>query len=271
MNDNKTLDLLGIKGLSDSVRIATKGLIEGAGAFLSRVCLPAAEEFGLMLRDQVSAWRAGNAVRMLSKANSIYHSNRPSPTDRVSPRLAHVAVEEASWIDDDQVQEMWSGLLASSTSPDGCSDENLLFMNLLKQLSSLEVSILRFAVEKASKDVTPHGLILSGPLTGIPVDELPKLFGVKDLQRIDRELDHLRELGLIGWSGGIEGGGISAHTGMTNLTPSSLALHLYVRAQGSKLSPADYWNLSSPADENTARKQARTASKVPETTKEDQR
>lgn len=253
MNNNKALDLLGIRGLSDSVRIATQGLIEGAGAFLSRLCLPAAEEVGLMLRDKVSAWRAGNAVRMLSRANSIYLSNSASPTDRLSPRLAHVAIEEASWIDDDQVQAMWSGLLASSTSPDGRSDENLLFMNLLKQLSSLEVSILRFAVEKARKYTGHHGLILSEPLNGIPADELPKLFGVKDLQRIDRELDHLRELGLIGWSG-LDSGGIDVQTGLTTLTPSSLALHLYVRAQGSKLSPADYWNFRSSADQNTVRK-----------------
>ena len=260
MNENKALDVLGIKGLSDSVRIATQGLIEGAGAFLSRLCLPAAEEVGLMLRDKVSAWRAGNAIRTLSKANSIYLSNSPSPTDRLSPRLAHVAIEEASWIDDDQVQAMWSGLLASSTSPDGRSDENLLFMNLLKQLSSLEVSILRFAVEKARKFTGPHCLILSQPLNGIPADELPKLFGVKDLHRIDRELDHLRELGLIGW-GGLDTGGIDVQTGLTTLTPTSLALHLYVRAQGSKLSPVNYWKLTLPADENIARKQERKPSK----------
>ena len=256
MNDNKAFDLLGIKGLSDSVRIATQGFINAAAAFLSRLCLPATEEFGFMLRDRISDWRARNAVRMLSRANSIYLSNSPSPTDRLSPRLAHVAIEEASWIDEDQVQSMWSGLLASSTSPNGRSDENLLFMNLLKQLSSLEVSILRFAVEKAPKRVALHGLILSQPLSRIPADDLPRLFGIEDLQRIDRELDHLHELGLIGW-GGRDPGGISAFTGMTNLTPTPLALHLYVRAQGSKLSPAGYWNLVSPTDQNTARKQQR--------------
>ena len=141
VSDDKALDLLGIKGLSDSVKIATQGLLDGASAFLSRVCLPAAEEFGLALRDRVSAWRARNAARMLNRANSVYLSNNPRSTDRLSPRLAHIAIEEASWIDDDQVQEMWSGLLASSTSPDGQSDENLVFMNLLKQLSSLEVRV----------------------------------------------------------------------------------------------------------------------------------
>ena len=31
VNDNKALDVLGIKGLSASVKIATQGLVEGAG------------------------------------------------------------------------------------------------------------------------------------------------------------------------------------------------------------------------------------------------
>ena len=136
---------------------------------------------------------------------------------------------------------MWSGLLASSTSSHGHSDENLVFMNLLKQLSSLEVKILRFAVEQARKYTSTHGLMISQDLI-VPIDKLPELFGVQDLQRLDRELDHLRELGLIGSAMG-GGGGIILGSNNADLTPSSLALHLYVRAQGSRLSPAAYWKV----------------------------
>ena len=243
MSDDKALDALGIKGLSDSVKATTEGLLDGAAAFLSRVCLPAAEEFGLALRDRISAWRAKNAAQMLSRANTIYLSNNPNPADRSNPRLVQIAIEEASWIDDEQIQDMWSGLLASSTSPEGHSDENLIFMNLLKQLSSLEVEILRFMVEQAPKHTSPRGFILSEELI-VSIDKLPELFRIQDLQRLDRELDHLRELGLIHHGGGIQlDDGNSA-----DLTPSSLALHLYVRAQGSRLSPTTYWNLTSPTN-----------------------
>lgn len=240
MSDQKDLDPLGIKGLSDSVRIATQGFLDGAAAFLSRVCLPAAEELGLALRERISAWRARNTARMLSGANGIYLSNNPNPTDQLSPRLAYVAIEEASWIDVEEIQNMWSGLLASSTSPQGHSDENLLFMNLLKQLSSLEVKMLQFAVEKAPKRVvTPHGLVVSQAVI-VSVNELPELFGIQDIQRLDRELDHLRELGLI------EGGIVLDRSNTAHLTPTSLAMHLYVRSQGSRLPPMDYWNLTLP-------------------------
>lgn len=239
MSDNRAFDLLGVKGLSDSVKITTQGFIDGAAAFLSRLCLPAAEEFGLALRDRISAWRARNAVRMLNKANKTYLSSDPNPADALSPRLVHLAIEEASWIDDEQIQDMWAGLLASATSKEGRSDENLIFMSLLKQLSSLEVKILRIAVEHARKRVSSHDLIVPDRMI-VPTNKLRDLFGVQDLQRIDRELDHLRELGLIGWSWG---GGIDVRGGFTDLTPSPLAMHLYIRAQGSRLSPATYWDL----------------------------
>ena len=257
MSDKNALQLLGLEGLTDSIRIATQGGLDGAAAFLSRVCLPAAEELGFALRDRVSAWRARNLIRMLDKANKVFLANSPRSTDQLSPRLAQIAIEAASWIDDDQVQAMWSGLLASSTSPDGRSDENLIFMSLLKQLSSVEVSVLRFAVENSSKHVSRHGLAYSGRLVVTSIDKLSSLFGIEDLQRIDRELDHLSDIGLIGsphlpmhFRGGIE-----MSSGQVHLTPTSLALHLYVRAQGSKLSPADYWNLSLPEDETTAGQQ----------------
>ena len=127
-------------------------------------------------------------------------------------------------------------------------------MNLLKQLSSVQVSVLRLAVEKSSKEAEPLGLVTSQPLEKIPIAELLDLVGIEDVQRIDRELDHLRELGLIGVNRPFYGrtGGIDLSSAKADVTPTSLALHLYVRAQGSKLSAADYWNLTVAEDEETA-------------------
>ena len=65
--DGKSLDVFGIKPVADSINTVTKGAVDGAGAFFGRICLPAAEEFGLLLRDKVSAWRARNIVRIAEK------------------------------------------------------------------------------------------------------------------------------------------------------------------------------------------------------------
>jgi hypothetical protein len=240
-DESKALDILGLKGVSDAIKIATEGIRDGAAAFLSRVCLPAAEEFGLALRDRVSAWRARNLTQTLNMANEI-HLRHPGHVDeRVNPRLIHLAMEEASWTDDDQIQKMWAGLLASSGSLEA-SDENLTFMNLLKQLSSLQVRILRFAAETAKKYATLEGFVMAEAFN-IPANEPPSLFGA-DLHRIDRELDHLASLNLIGLVRG-QGGIFNPAANLTaaDLTPTALALHLYTRGQGSKRSPADFWNL----------------------------
>lgn len=249
-DENKSLDILGLKGLSDSVRIATEGFRDGAAAFLSRVCVPALEEFGLALRDRVSAWRARNAAKILNSANNILNANQPGTKEQVHPRLVHFVMEEGSWIEDEQVQEMWAGLLASSTSHDGKSDENLIFLNILKQISSLQAQAITLSVERADKFIEgPNGLALPAAAELVfKVDELRRSLGCDDLDRLDRELDHMRSLGLIGY--GLVGGGIRMGTDQVDLTPTALALNLYVRFQGSKLSPSEYWQLTRRSEGN---------------------
>ena len=86
-DDSKSLDLLGAKPVGDAVKIATEGMFKGAGEFLGRICLPAAEEFGLLLRDRVSHWRASHAARIAERAEAklakfagVWYS-RPSTRD----------------------------------------------------------------------------------------------------------------------------------------------------------------------------------------------
>jgi hypothetical protein len=148
-------------------------------------------------------------------------------------------MEESSWIDDEDIQGLWAGLLISSCSKDGRSDENLVFMNMLKQLSSLQVSILNIAVTKAEKFALSLGLPGAISFT-ISLQEFLKMLNEFNIQRIDRELDYLRELGLIG---DIFEGGIDPEKGEVILCPTPLCLHLFVRSQGSNLSPVDFWDL----------------------------
>ena len=54
---SKSLDVLGIKPVSESINLVTKAAVDGASEFLRRICLPAASELGLLLQDKVSWWR----------------------------------------------------------------------------------------------------------------------------------------------------------------------------------------------------------------------
>jgi len=61
-------DIFGIASYGKALNTLTKGVVDGAEAFLSRICLPAAEEFGLLLQDKVSAWRKNNTIAIIIEA-----------------------------------------------------------------------------------------------------------------------------------------------------------------------------------------------------------
>src|SRR5262245_22227473 len=113
-NESKSLDVLGIKSYGDSLKIATQGLVDGANAILSRICLPAAEELGLLFRDKVVHWRETQAFKIDEKADKKLRSQPNFEQKHAHPRLVGAIVEHGSWVDAENVQEMWAGLLASS-------------------------------------------------------------------------------------------------------------------------------------------------------------
>ena len=132
MTDEKShsLDVFGVKPLADSVKQVTQGAIDGVAAFLSRICLPAAEEFGLLLRDKVARYRATNAVKIAQKAEQKLRAASGEVNGHAHPRLVGIVLEIGSWTDADEIQELWAGLLASSCTPDGQDQSNLIFLNL---------------------------------------------------------------------------------------------------------------------------------------------
>lgn len=234
--EKQSLDILGIKPIGDAALKVTEAAIAGASAFLSRICLPASEEFGLLLRDRVSHWRARNAAKIAAKAEERL-SERNSLQLKAHPRLVAEIIDKGSWSEEDLVLNMWAGLLASSCAPDTHDDSNLIFTTILSQLTALQVKILAYACESAPKYLTISGLPMADELL-VPAADLVRITGVEDIHRLDRELDHLNSLQLLAY-----GGGFDADILVANLAPSALAMHLYIRGQGYVGSPTDYWTL----------------------------
>lgn len=231
---NHSLDILGIKPVGESLLHVTKATADGASSFLARICLPAAEEFGLLLQDKVRAWRANNALRVVETAQAKL-GNSAVPM-HAHPRLVASIIDHGSWSDDPDFQSIWGGLLASSCTPDGKDDSNLIFVNLLSNLTGIQIRVIAYACEQCKKKVSPLGLI--GPASELQIDEakLKEITGSIDLHRIDRELDNLRGLELI--NNGID---MQSHT--IEISPTSLALNLYARCQGFSGSPVEYFGV----------------------------
>lgn len=239
-NDNKSLDILGIKPISNALDTTVTKTFAGIEAFLKSVCEPALEEVGLMLRDKFRYWRLNNILKMLEKAEGKLHFDGTDLKIHAHPRVALAIIENSSLNDNNEIQELWAGLFASSCTLTGQDDENLIFVDLLKQLTTVEAKILEYACKNSQKILFKNGLIMGKDLN-VTFAFLTQLTGVNDVYRIDRELDHLRSLELLGQDGGFLAEGQEL---IADISASALALNLYVRCQGSLLSVAEFWKES---------------------------
>lgn len=93
---HKVSDLLGIAPVSRAVERTTDSVLSGAEAVLARICLPAAEELGLLLRDKLSEWRKVNAAATVQKAK-VMLEQAASDGRHAPPRLIMESVTHASW------------------------------------------------------------------------------------------------------------------------------------------------------------------------------
>jgi Abortive infection alpha len=238
---DKSLDLLGVEPLSKSIEIVTSGMVGGVGAFLSRICLPAAEEFGLLLRDRVSAWRAQNVLGITSRAERLIYESAGDQELQAHPRIVAGVIELGSWSDAKEVQQMWAGLLASACTPDGRDDSNLIFLDILSKLTVSQARLFDYICRNANKVVAPAGWI-SADMFLMSLDELKDVTGLSDFHRIDLELDHLRALSLLSEVAG----GFDRDSTEANMTPTALALQMFVRCQGSTSDPITFYGVQPP-------------------------
>jgi hypothetical protein len=235
---SKALDILGIQPIAASIEKLTTAVVDGAAATLSRICLPAAEEFGLLLQDRVRYWRALNIAKLAMKTESKLKALKVADSARAHPRIVSKILEEGSWSDDESIQEMWAGLLASACSEDGNDDSNLIFISLLANLSKSQARLVGHSCNSAEKFVNPGGLVLAQYLY-ISLEDLKNVTGESDIHRLDREMDHLRALNLI--DGGFHPDG---DAGSAQVTPTALSLHLFARCAGFRGSPVEFFMLS---------------------------
>lgn len=212
--------------------------------FVRKICEPAAEELGLWAKDKIRFWRFKNICSMLEKAQGKIIIDEKSNM-QIHPRVMEKIFEGASWQDDDVIQEMWAGLLVSSTSTNKyLQDENIIFSKLLEQLTIPEVLLINHICKTSYKELTPSGLVVAKDLVRqYGIAELQEIMKVKEEYIIDRAIDHLISLNLFpAMRSGFDTINpiLSAH-----LNPTALCLNLYVRAQGYKDDPAVFWKLRS--------------------------
>lgn len=224
------------------LKSAVDRTLDGVGTFLSSVCLPASQEFGLMLQDKVRTWRLNNIIHVLENTEGklMFHDEKLQL--QANPKVALSILENASMVDDETLQEWWAGLFASACTNDGKDDQNLIFVNLLKELTAFEVKLLSYCCIVCSKNIFPNKLIIANDDLRLSVDEIARITGVDDIRRIDREIDHMVSIGLFS-NGFVNISGFVANEEQVEarVTPSALALNLYYKANSVNSTPEEFW------------------------------
>ncbi|MBO9543729.1 hypothetical protein [Caulobacter sp.] len=238
---DKSLDIFGVKPVGQAALKVTEATVDGAGEFLSRICLPAAEEFGLLLQDRVRVWRSDQMLKLTVRSQKKYQEAFGNAKRHAHPRLVSAILEHGSWEDDAQIQDLWAGLLAASCTADGKSQETLIFINLLKDMTSPEAKLIAFLAGKCAKRKTKTGLILSES-TFFSTPDLFEVTGVNDIHVLDIMIDHLHQLGMLDVGSSLATDGLELHS----LSIAALALHFYSRCMAPGKSVFEFYDVKDP-------------------------
>ena len=208
------------------------------------LCLPAAEEIGLMFRDKVRYWRLNNIIKIIQKSGDKLNFENEKLQLTAHPKVVNEIIENGSWSDDETIQEMWAGLLVSSCNKENGDDSNLLFTNVLKQLTTNQAKLINYLCIRCKMTVDKHGFIMAQHVE-LSVEQLKELFKSDDIYKIDTELDYLRSIELLSDSSFVHGAGFSFGRDrlVAELEPSPFAISMYVKAQGYPNSPKEFYQL----------------------------
>lgn len=236
-------DILGIKPIGEMGLEVTKASIKGISTFLDAVFKPGLQELGFLLRDEVRCWRLNNILKVLEKAKGKLDFDGQEMNLTANARVGLSIMEESSVVDDEELQDLWAGLFASSCTSDGRDDSNMNFVDLLRRMSTVEARILEYACKNGKKYLYPNKLIIAEDLK-IPFDKLVEIAGSSDIYRLDSELDHMRSIELLPHGNLFEvGGGFAIDDDhlVARITPTSLALNLYFRTHSTGIPPIEFW------------------------------
>lgn len=222
-------DPLGIRQYGEALKVnaeTVKISAETVVKYIDHICEPAAKEIGLMLGDQFSYWRRSRAIALNEKLKrKLAGRKEPLKYLNAPPRIVMKVFEEGSTVDDDEIQDMWAGLLASSCTEDGKDDSNLIFINILSQMTAPEARIINYTCQISIRSFGS----LSRMSVQVEVENLQKIAKLFNASLLRRELDHLFSLGLIVFT---HHQGPNQESDVFYIWPQDAAYHFYARCQG---------------------------------------
>ena len=208
-------------------------------AFLDRICPSITDQVALFLREGLSNYRVLSAVEIALEAEQLLASVHDADKMQVPPHILLRIIEAGSWAEEDWLRQFWAGILATSCTVQARDESNLKFVELLGQLATVHARIFRAACSKAVKVLSGPDEVSARPLVCTST-EMMNIVASSDLVRLDRDLDFLADIGLIKRK--VKSSFFSPLDDR-EITPTSLALHLYARCNGHRGAPQDFYGI----------------------------
>jgi hypothetical protein len=231
--------------------------IAKALAFLSRVCSSQAGALRQHIRSSMTGQRFWNAIEITLQAEILLssgpdkaspdkpgaHVAGPIPADPNTTKLSGSAavilriLEEGSWTEEASMLRVWAGLLASACSADGTDEASRSFVEILRQLTPMDLRLFSEACIRSAKYLTDAGAFACRRISCTTEDVL-RISGYRDLLRMARSLERLSEFGLLEerfkTSMFVPVDGI-------NITPTHRGLEFFARCHGHRGEPESYF------------------------------
>ncbi|MBO9699940.1 MAG: DUF4393 domain-containing protein [Sporocytophaga sp.] len=250
-NDNsKPLisDIFGAAAYGEALKIVTEESIKGTFSFISKICSPAAEEFGLYFADNIRVWRLNNIIKIIEKSKGKLEFVDNKLQLKAHPRVVMDIIDKGSWQENTELQDMWAGLLASSCQKESENDDNIIYTTILNQLTSTEVKILNYFTVNSAKLATAEGIVKTKEGLIISAEEFSKIVGTDNFEKLNVGINHLKSLQLIETGFGLASGffkdGDKSQGLKVGLKLSPLAIILYVKCQGYNGLARDFFSLA---------------------------
>ena len=119
----------------------SKQLVNKASEFLEKIVNPPLKELGGLLADKVKFLRFKNQINIIIKAENFIRQKGIQPK-KIPLKTLFPLLEYSSWEEDPDMQTKWASLLANTVNPEYSHYINLSYVEILNQLSPLEVKIL---------------------------------------------------------------------------------------------------------------------------------
>ena len=211
--------------------------LASAMAFIHRIAPEAENAARLLYREGLSNYRMESAIEIALYAEELLGLSGASTAIRANPTVVLRSLDDGSWAETEWIQHYWGGLLATSCIAGEPDASQMKFVDLLSQLTTIQARIFAGSCNRAAKVVNPLGVVSSRQLT-CPAMELMQIADTHDRVHIDRDIQHLMELGLIEKSVKWK---FFSQIEEANITPTSLALELFAKCHGHRGKVAEFY------------------------------